>query len=511
MPPVRHDSSPRTQTKKTTAAWHDSASYAVVLGVIAFFLVSGFWISLKRLFWFDELMTFQIAGIPKTATFWAALHRGFDGMPVAYYLMERFLLARIHPPELALRLPSLLAVCLGAFVVYDCGRRLTDAFFGLFGMAVVLVSFVVYYSYEARSYGLYFLFAALATWAWCHAGTRLGPVLFGACFFAGMMMHDYFFICLTPYALYEAIRWRPGRLPSAKLIAGIVGIACGILVLFPELLAQRAFNKTFWALPSLALMVNAYGTSLPFGIGVLCLVAAWLALWPRWSNSQEVAEISSAETVGWLHVAIPLAGYFVAKLVTHAFFDRYFIGFVPGLAVALACFCYRRLQPWGIPAFGALVVVLSLGMGDQVRHVVNPASIDPNRHLIDTEQVRTQAVLTEESPINSDGKRYILMSDLVLYSEVRNYSNRPGEYAFLRGSTNPRQAFVALLLTTLGDYVPQQGWTLRDLEQNAARSAVVDMTPEALAALRADGYQTTLAYKIDRGFSHPIEITYLAR
>ncbi|HEX4229134.1 MAG TPA: glycosyltransferase family 39 protein [Bryobacteraceae bacterium] len=511
MPSVPTDSSPAAETKQADAGWHDRASYAVAFGVIAFFLVTSLWISLKRLFWYDELMTFQIAGIPDSSTFWAAIHRGFDGMPPAYYLLERFLLAHIHPAELALRLPSVLAVSFGTFVVFDCARRLTDAFFGLFGMGVVLVSYIAYYSYEARSYALYFLCSALALWVWCHARGRLGPVLFGACFFAGMMMHDYFFICLTPYALYECLQWRPGRWPSAKLIGGAVGLLCGILVLAPQLAAQHAFNTIFWAIPTLGLLVNVYGTSLPFGVAIFCLAAAWLALVRKPSPAPKIEAATSAEAVGWFHLLIPLAGYIVAKFVTHAFYDRYFICFVPGMAVALACFSYRNLQAWSIPAIGALIVVIGLGMGDQSRFAAHPEMVDPTRHTLDNDQIRTTEFMKLEDRIKTDGKRSVLICEPMMYSQVRHYSKAHLNYFFLSGPSNPRQKFNSMLLKALNDYVPQGLWAIRDLEQNAAGAAVVDMPPEALEALRADGYRPTLAFKIDHGFLHPIEIAYLQR
>src|SRR5260370_31163945 len=37
---------------------------------------------------------------------------------------------------------------------------------GLIAMAVLTCSYLTYYGYEGRSYGLFFLFAAAALWAW---------------------------------------------------------------------------------------------------------------------------------------------------------------------------------------------------------------------------------------------------------------------------------------------------------------------------------------------------------
>jgi hypothetical protein len=41
----------------------------------------------KKLFWYDELLTFHVSGLQPFSLFWSALKTGVDGMPLSYYLL----------------------------------------------------------------------------------------------------------------------------------------------------------------------------------------------------------------------------------------------------------------------------------------------------------------------------------------------------------------------------------------------------------------------------------------
>ena len=82
--------------------------------------------------------------------------------------------------------------------------------------------------------------------------------------------------------------------------------------------------------------------------------------------------MSGGERVGWLFLLIPLAGFVCAALVTNAFTDRYFIGTLPGVAVAFASLMYRV---WHDRAEAtALVCIILLGFGGVTILAKNAAS-----------------------------------------------------------------------------------------------------------------------------------------
>ena len=147
---------------------------------------------------------------------------------------------------------------------------------------MVFLSFVPHYEYEARSYCLYFAFSAGALWTWlAPKGEGLSSLLVGLSFFCGMMVHYYFFICLVPFAIAECVNWRPWRFPSLRFISASGGIVTAGLLLLPEIAAEKAFNKVFWALPSLALLIHVYNEYFRSGLAVLVFAVLWLILVKR--------------------------------------------------------------------------------------------------------------------------------------------------------------------------------------------------------------------------------------
>ena len=72
-----------------------------------------------------------------------------------------------------------------------------------------------YYGYEARPYGLYFMFASLALWIWIHAShaRKLSSALFGVVIFLAVAVHYYAVLCLVPYVAWEVYNWRPAACP----------------------------------------------------------------------------------------------------------------------------------------------------------------------------------------------------------------------------------------------------------------------------------------------------------
>ena len=71
--------------------------------------------------------------------------------------------------EVAVRLPSTLAMVATLLITFDCARRLTDGLHGLIAMAIAAWP-LAGEGFEARSYAIYVMFAALALWVWTYTG-----------------------------------------------------------------------------------------------------------------------------------------------------------------------------------------------------------------------------------------------------------------------------------------------------------------------------------------------------
>ena len=200
-----------TETERptgTAALW----TYLVAGLLAVFYFVTSIQIATHRVFWFDELFTLYIARLPHVSTIWSALGNGVDALPPTYYMVVRLFDSLFGPGDIAARVPSMLAVAVGLLVIFDCARRLTDGLHGLIALSVAICSFLPYYGYEARSYGIYFMFAALALWAWTNQSLSrtTQAVLFGVTFFRGRVL--------------SLLLW---HVPAAICVVGTVALEAG--------------------------------------------------------------------------------------------------------------------------------------------------------------------------------------------------------------------------------------------------------------------------------------------
>lgn len=142
----------------------------VVVPALAELIVGGYRISVPSL-WRDEAATISGSQRPLSAIMALTLHQ--DAVHGAYYLLMHAVIGIGGITETALRLPSLIAMCLAAGLTAALGVRLADSsglpasrLIGLLaGLLLVVVPLTTRYAQEARPYALTTLFALLATYS----------------------------------------------------------------------------------------------------------------------------------------------------------------------------------------------------------------------------------------------------------------------------------------------------------------------------------------------------------
>ena len=141
----------------------------VVVPALAELIVGGYRISGPSL-WRDEAATISGSQRPLSAIMALTLHQ--DAVHGAYYLLMHAVIAIGGIGETALRLPSLIAMCLAVGLTAALGVRLADisglparGLTGLLaGLLLVVVPLTTRYAQEARPYALTTLFAVAATY-----------------------------------------------------------------------------------------------------------------------------------------------------------------------------------------------------------------------------------------------------------------------------------------------------------------------------------------------------------
>jgi hypothetical protein len=310
--------------------------------------------------------------------------------------------------------------------------------------------------------------------------------------FLGVLMHYYLVLCLVPFAAEEAYNWRPWRWPSARIVGAVLGALAGLTVLIPQVLRSRHFGATWWAPAAGSLVPPVFTDFFPGGLFLLAMVTLWVVLNDR-SEPVTVRPVSAAERAAWFSLAIPIAGYVLGKLITHAFLDRYFIGLLPGVAVGFSCLWFRRFPDRRRIPVGILLLLLGYGLRSQTLTVLHPDLIE----AYGPAQQRTRAILAMEEHFWSSGARYIVIDNNDIYSllflEARYYSKHPERYVrWSHSATEP----------PVSRYYPMQTWTADEVKRHAREAVFVDLAPESLEVLQGSGIHTAV-HK-----SGPLLITY---
>jgi uncharacterized membrane protein len=475
--------------------------WIAALVVTAFYLATTIYLASHRLFWNDEVLTVVVSRLPHWTTIWTALSRAVDSQPPLYYLIVRFSESLFGHSEVAARLPSVLAMASAMLITFDCARRLTDGLHGLLALFVLACSMLPYYGYEARPYALCVMLSAVSFWIWVHSNNNkvLPTILFGFVMFLGVAIHYYFVLTLVPYALWEGSRWKPWELPSRKLIAGTVGILVPAIIQAPVILSfGRQFGHNFMGHPTFWVLGKTFSDFFPNGLLLLALTVVCIALLSPEYTVAATGAAASAEVLGWLFFAIPLAG-FVVSWKTNAFFPRYFIAALPGVAVAFSCCIWRHVRRRSL-ASAAIVGLLALwAFANQLQVVKHPESVDRAGS-----QGATRRYLSLENTVHRSDIRHIVFFDALPYLEARYYSRYPEQCVlFLLGPDEEIDAHATRVLFNLDKYYPMQFWTLDDLKERARDTMLIGPTPNTLKAMEEAGFE------LEVSVSEPWKVAYL--
>jgi mannosyltransferase len=310
----------------------------------------------EQSFWYDESFTpVHVLHTDLGATLKALVHS--ENTPPLWYLLAFLDVRLFGDGALALRLPSALAGIATVPVVWAIGNALSGRRAALIGAAIVAVNpLFIWYSQEARAYGLFVFFAALAML--CFVRLLREPSTTRAAWFAlsgalALLTHYFAVFLLIPMVLL-LLRDRSARraeLPAVAALA-VVGLA-----LLPLISAQGGHGTQWigrWALSSRLQAIPQYFltgySGSPLGHGVELLVAlpilAGLALgaW-RLLGSPSSAPPEHPPAPVSAHATTPASSAVGAQSPTPSARD--------GAWIAFAIAAFAVLAPIVLAVFGA--------------------------------------------------------------------------------------------------------------------------------------------------------------
>lgn len=160
----------RNFAARTTEAIERSPA-AAFAALTAIYLAAVFSLSSFKLLWLDELITLHIAQLPSIGAIWSALARGADPNPPVTHILVHFSRAIFGDHEFAYRLPAVIGYWVGMLSLFLYLKRRLSVTWALAGTMMSMTMAAFDYSYESRSYGIFYGLAMLAFLCWSLTGT----------------------------------------------------------------------------------------------------------------------------------------------------------------------------------------------------------------------------------------------------------------------------------------------------------------------------------------------------
>lgn len=312
-------------------------------------------------FWYDEIFTLVLSGLPYTELR-AALATGLEQNPPLYLLLTGAVTTALGEGHVAMRLVSMLGVCVLCLSLYLFVSRRSGPVAGWVALLAPLFTEVSGYAWEARPYGLVLGCCGVALAAWQRASNggrrRLALVALGTSLAAAVSSHYYAVLLFVPLAAGEAVRWRARRKPDWPMWLALAAGAAPLALFVVLLRGATAYSTAFWARPSIGSLAGFWEYLLGPALWPAVIGLGLAALIGRRGGGAEAAGLERHElaaAVGLL--AVPFVLYGLALAVTNAYSDRYALPAAAGVAMLAATLAGRRTRSVAFAALFSLFLV----------------------------------------------------------------------------------------------------------------------------------------------------------
>jgi len=303
-------------------------------------------------FWFDELITFNIARQQSPAATWQLLLHGADPNPPLSHLLTALSMRMLGSSEIAVRLPAICAGAVTIFCIYQFLIRRLPAVFAASGVFFYLTTHAFDYAYEARSYSFMICFSAVALLVWraTHESRRqVGAALLLAVALAAAVSSNYYGVLIFfAVAAGEIVSTFERRRIAWRVWLALAAGAAPILAYLPLIRAAEArFSPFAWNRPYPGFMIDAYSktmdTSLWLAVAAVYSVVVIL-LYERSFDIRRPPILRLPEFVAvTLIVAFPVLGYAISVAHGQMVSPRCVITLCIGVAIAVGVSAFKLL------------------------------------------------------------------------------------------------------------------------------------------------------------------------
>jgi hypothetical protein len=329
-------------------------------------------------FWLDEATSYWRAREP-WGPFWDSALRRDPSMPLYYLLLRAWV--NIGSSEAILRsLSALFAI--GTVVL---GYHVASTFFGrLTGLVAAALlgtnAFLIEYAQEARGYVPSAFLVLLSIFLLSHAiqNRTVGSwITWGIVLAAAIGTHPFALLAGAGQIVSLVavpLRGRDPKTPRSKesrrahlifVVLALVAAGGLAVVLAPNVVRALSGGLVFLPDPSLALLLNSLGSLTGYGVFLLVIPAAIVAV--AFVNGVQQFKERGRSWEAWRYAVlasafvVPIVIAFAFSYITPAFSSRYMIAAVPPMCILIAAGITRMAKPWLF--WVALVVALVLPTG----------------------------------------------------------------------------------------------------------------------------------------------------
>jgi hypothetical protein len=329
-------------------------------------------LSSMKLLWIDELITLHIAKLGGAVAIWNALAHGADPNPPVTHLLVHYSRALFGDHEWAYRLPAAVGYWIGMCSLFSYLRPRLGGTWAIAGTLLSMSMAAFDYSYESRSYGIFYGLAMLAFLCWTlavdparsTASRTLAVIGLALALAVGISTNYFAVLAFFPVAAGETMRTVvrardaravQGRLPLWGAIDLRIWVAMALaatsLLAYRGLIAHAIsqFAPYAWNKVSIDQALDSYTGMVEIVLyPILALFVFAAGLWMgRRHNVTPVEQrpvtltIPLHEAIGVLFLmAYPLIGYIVASVRGGMLSPRFVIPVCFGFAIAATFVAY---------------------------------------------------------------------------------------------------------------------------------------------------------------------------
>jgi len=320
---------------------------------IAMYFAAALSLAALKPFWFDELITFNIARQPSLRTIWQLLLNGADPNPPLSHVFTALSMRLFGNSEIAVRLPAICAGAITILCIYEFLVRRVPPVFASAGAFFYLTTHAFDYAYEARSYSFVICFSAVAliAWRWSHesARRRMAALLLAVSLAAAVSSNYYGLLTFFAIAAGELVATAQRRRIAWPVWLALAAGAAPMFAYLPLVHAAVArFTPFAWNKPYPQFMVDAYTLMLETSVW-LPLAAVYsvivILFYERVNlNVRRTPILRQPEFVAVAVIsAFPVLGYVLAVVRGNMISPRCVIVFCVGISIAVAISAFKLI------------------------------------------------------------------------------------------------------------------------------------------------------------------------